>query len=362
MSDKKTIVHIIYNLARGGAETMLVNVLPQLKEYRNVIITLSPENHFEGELECDELVCVNTPSLWSLPAAVKKCRKLVKQFAPALVHSHLPYSNFVARLSTPSSIPLISTIHTPVSAAVDYKKWYIRLLDRFTYHYRKSAIIAVSQLVLKDYAALLQTSPRQASVIYTFAPPSPGTGQLARQPGGTTALVTVGSLRSVKNFDYLIRAFALLKNKAVVLHIYGRGAEQAALSQLIKDTGANVVLKGQVSNIPALLQQYDVFVMASKFEGFSVSVLEAMTAKLPMLLSDIPSFREQCSDSAVYFDTSDPGDFAAKLEQLLADKNQLQALGNMGYNRMIHNFTLSHHIQQLELVYESAINSITGSR
>lgn len=362
MSDKKTIVHIIYNLARGGAETMLVNVLPQLKEFRNIIITLSPENHFEGELECHELVCVNTPSLLSLPLAVKKCRKLLKQFAPALVHAHLPYSNFVARLSTPASIPLISTIHTPVSAAVDYKKWYIRGLDRFTYNYRKSTIIAVSQQAMKDYFELLGIKPHKASVIYTFAPATPPGNEVTKQTGQTTELITVGSLRSVKNFDYLINAFALLKEEDVVLHIYGKGAEYDTLAQLINTTGAKVVLKGQVSNIPALLRQYDLFVMASKFEGFSVSVLEAMNAKLPMMLSDIPSFREQCSDCAIYFDISDSLDFAAKLKQLLADKSQLQTLGNMGYNRMKHNFTLSHHIQQLKLVYESEINSITGSR
>ena len=41
---KKTILHIIDNLGRGGAETMLVTVVKQLSAYNNIIVTLYPEN------------------------------------------------------------------------------------------------------------------------------------------------------------------------------------------------------------------------------------------------------------------------------------------------------------------------------
>lgn len=54
---KKTILHIIDNLSRGGAETMLVAVTKNLPDYHNIIVTLNEVNEFEeGEVKCDELI------------------------------------------------------------------------------------------------------------------------------------------------------------------------------------------------------------------------------------------------------------------------------------------------------------------
>lgn len=138
---KKTIIHVIYNLGRGGAETLLVQVLKELRDYRNVVVTLSPENHFNSELLCDELICLNRPSLTSIPMAVLDLKKIIKEQKPTIVHSQLPLSNFVARLATPARIPLITTIQNSISFSKDYKRFHIRLLDRLTYKFRKSTTI-----------------------------------------------------------------------------------------------------------------------------------------------------------------------------------------------------------------------------
>ncbi len=58
----------------------------------------------------------------------------------------------------------------------------------------------------------------------------------------------------------------------------------------------------------ALLPNYDLNVMPSVIEGFSLSVLESMAMKIPLLLSDIVSFPEECVDTAIYFSTTDVQD------------------------------------------------------
>lgn len=348
---RPTILHVIYSLGRGGAETMLVNVLHELKAYHNIVVTFSPVNYFQEELVCDELICINTPSLWSLPSSVAKLRATIKRVSPQLVHSHLPQSNFAARLATPASIPLITTIHTPISVAVDYKKWYIRWLDKKTFSFRQSTIISVSKQVQNDYFSKLNIRPTKALVIYTFAKEVPAR-DFVGEKDGVVKLITVGSLRKNKNFHFLIKAFKYISNKKIKLDIYGDGPEYEDLSRLIADTGVMVNLMGQVNNIPGLMNEYDIFVMPSKFEGFSVTVLEAMSQKLPLLLSNIPSFNEQCGDCALYFDLCDPKDFSRKLELLITDKHKMLELGMKGYNRMRHNFTLSHYVQRLIDLYE----------
>ena len=143
---KKTILHFIYSLGRGGAETMLVRVIKELPEYRNIVVTLNKNNHFINELQSDEFICINKPSLLSLPSAVFSLKKIISKYKPAIVHSHLPQSNFIARLATPKHIPLITTIHTSIATAIDYKKWFIRLLDKFTWHSESEQLISSSNL------------------------------------------------------------------------------------------------------------------------------------------------------------------------------------------------------------------------
>ena len=67
MSSKKTILHIINYLGRGGAEVMLVKVLKELKEYNNIVVTLNPENHFGEEFKCDLYYCLNMGSFVRFP-------------------------------------------------------------------------------------------------------------------------------------------------------------------------------------------------------------------------------------------------------------------------------------------------------
>ena len=121
-------------------------------------------------------------------------------------------------------------------------------------------------------------------------------------------------------------------------------------------SGAKVVLKGEVNNIQQIIPQYDLFVMASTFEGFSLSVLEAMAMRMPLLLSDNPSFREQCEDNAWYFSLSDAKELADQIVLLSTiDKAVLYDKAEAGRQRAVINFTLPQHIAGLRNIYKDAL-------
>ena len=124
---------------------------------------------------------------------------------------------------------------------------------------------------------------------------------------------------------------------------------------LIQNDIRNVVLKGQVKNIQTIIPQYDLVVMSSTFEGCSLGVLEAMALEMPLLLSDIESFREQCGDTAVYFKLEDPADFVNKLKALASDKSAMKQLGESGRIRVLENFTLDIHMKGLRRIYSDAL-------
>ncbi|MBS1512373.1 MAG: glycosyltransferase [Bacteroidetes bacterium] len=356
---KKKIIHFIYDLGRGGAETMLVRTIKELPEYEHVLVTLFPLHLFKDELQCDKYICFNFTSIFQIPLGIFKFRKLVKKEKPDLVHTHLFWPTVLARLSVPSRIPLLTTIHIFVNTAVEYTYWYIRLIDKWTYRFRKSIIIVVAKGAMDEYFAFLKQKPWKAYVLYTFVDVARfnTVATVAKEPSSVFRLITVGALREQKNHQYLIHAFALLKGQPFELHIYGEGDKRPLLEEQIKSTGANVILKGNVADIEKRIPQYNLFVMASLFEGFSLSVLEAMAMGIPMLLSDIQSFREECADTARYFSLKDPADFVTQLQQLAADTVQLQNNAVAAKERVLQNFTLTHNIRNLRQIYLDALNS-----
>ena len=350
---KKTILHIINNLGRGGAETMLVTVVKELKDYNNIIVTLFPENHFADELECDKYYCLNLSSIFQIPFSSHRLKKIIKENNVDIVHSHLFWPTLLARMGTPKNIPLITTIHAFIATSVEYKKWYIRWLDRITYKFHKNIIITVAKGALDEYFNFLKVKRYKAYALHTFVDVKIFNDSNAAFKSDNTVfkLVTVGALRIQKNHAYLLEAFKLLDKEKFQLDMYGEGPLRSSLETVINGNGLNVNLKGEVKNIQSVLNQYDLYVMSSTFEGFSLSVLEAMAMRMPLLLSDIRSFREQCENTAEYFKLNDVKDFTEKLNALALDKKHLHELAEAGHERAVNNFTLEQHMQGLRKIY-----------
>jgi glycosyltransferase involved in cell wall biosynthesis len=332
---------------------MLVRVIKELPEYNNIVVTLYDNNQFGAELQCTRYICLKQRSLLFFPFTALALRKLIRQYHVDIVHTHLFWPTLIARIATPKNVTLITTIHAFIATSVEYKKWFIRFLDKVSYRLHKSVIIGVAKGATAEYFSFLKLKPYRCYSIYTFV----DTGQFNHKgiPVKTGhegfRLISVGALRQQKNHRFLVDAFRLLKNEHIHLHIYGDGPLKTVLQSSIDDAAVNISLKGMVTNIHELLPQYDLFVMSSTFEGFSLGVLETMAMKVPMLLSDIVSFREQCEDTAIYFSLNDVNDFAEKVKALLNDKVKRDQLSENAFKRVINNFTLEHHIKQLKQVY-----------
>lgn len=355
---KKTILHIIDNFGRGGAETMLVSVLKELKEYNNIVVTLYEQNQFDRDLQFDKYFCLHLKSVFYLPFKILKLRRIIKANNVDIVHTHLYWPTFTARFATPRNIPLVTTIHTSVAYTKDYKKWVIRFLDKISYNFRKSIIIAVAEGALKQYFELLKIKPFKTHVLYTFVDAEVFKVVKSQKDikKESFKVMTIGSLRQPKNHIYLISVFENLKQENMELHIYGSGPLQAELENAIRQTGASVILKGEVKDMHNIFSQYDLYIMASHFEGFSLSVLEAMAMEMPLLLSDTPSFREQCEGITMYFDLNDVNDCVQKIKHMAADKNLSVSIGLAAKERVINNFTLVHHMAGLRKIYSDALN------
>ncbi len=354
---KQTILHIIDNLGRGGAETMLVTVVKQLSEYNNIIVTLYPENKFGNEVQCDQLHCLNLRSPLMIAVAAMQLRKIIKDNNVSIVHSHLFWSTVVARLGVPKKVQLVTTIHAFVASSFEYRPWRMRMIEKLTYKIRKSTIVAVAKGALDEYFTFINIKPHNAYHLHTFVDTSVfnTSVQKEKKDSPTFKLITVGNLKEQKNHRFLLEAFKLLKDENITLDIYGSGNLQEELQQTIDEHTLKVTLKGQVSNIQQEIGQYDLFIMSSLYEGFALSVLEAMALGMPLLLSNINSFKEQCDDTASYYNLNDLDDFSSRLLALKNNRQELQFLSMAGKQRVLQNFTLPKHIHQLKEIYTTAL-------
>lgn len=110
----------------------------------------------------------------------------------------------------------------------------------------------------------------------------------------TVVVVTSGRLHAYKRVDFIIRAFSDVAKRIdlkSVLLIVGEGVEEEKLRELVRSCGSTSQIKflGFRSDVDDVLLASDIAFHASKGEGFSLSVVEYMSAKLPVLVPSTPS-------------------------------------------------------------------------
>ena len=103
-------------------------------------------------------------------------------------------------------------------------------------------------------------------------------------------VVAVGRLEKQKNFELLIRSFAVVTqdNPEYTLHIFGEGKEKGNLTELIRDLmlEERVFLEGNVKNVVEVISKATLFVLSSDYEGIPNALLEAMACGLPWIATD----------------------------------------------------------------------------
>ena len=359
MNPKKTLLLVIDELGRGGAEILFMDILPELnQEYSVIAVILSDK--FETDFQrmvCDKKYSLGFNSKFSIIPCVQKLKKIIKRHNPSLVHSHLFYSSLIARLACPSNISLIYSLHNEMSKDVFNNSKILTLFEKYTIK-KNHSVIAVTEEVLIDYRNTIRKNNRSfvlknyiSADFFQKEIPTKDLNQLKE-----IRIVAVGNIKKQKNYIYLVKAFQYLKNYPISLDIYGIEDEDFKnLNQEINRYKLPIVFKGPSANINEVLPNYDMYVMCSLYEGFGIAVVEAMALGLPLLLSDIPVLREVTFGNALFFDISNPQSFANLMEEIFEGKYNLNKLSTEGIKIAKENYTKGIYLKNLFTIYDDTL-------
>ncbi len=244
-------------------------------------------------------------SLFSLS---KNLLKFVKDKNIHTIHSHNAQSDKLAVFDGKlSGVPAFPTIHNTlfmvdIRSKLDPRGYLIKAVDQVIYRIAEQ-VLAVSVEVKEVLCCRYNLDASKVVVVRNGIFLDPSLERTLRknvrysQHKGKLKLLAVGRLTHQKNFLVLIIAIDYLVKggcKDISVHIAGNGEEYDRLFALISDLHLEsyVELLGVRSDVLELMQEADLFVMPSRYEGLSIAMIEALACGLPVIASDAPGLRD----------------------------------------------------------------------
>ena len=306
------IAHVVWGMETGGVETMLVNIINE--QVRTEKVALFIINDFVEETIINKISSKCLIKKINRKPGTKDYYKIAKLnfhlllFRPDIIHVH----SYQVSTLLKGKWRIVRTIHNTHNKTDEYPKM--------------DALYAISNAV-KDYTAK-QGFTNVTVVDNGIDVNSFITNKKSTPKDGVYHIVQVGRLfSSQKGQDILLNALGILANKRgitnFIMHFIGTGKSEDDLRVLTSELRISdyVVFEGFKDQdfIKSNLCKYDVFIQPSRYEGFGLTVAEAMAAKVPVLVSDIEGPMEIIAYGkyGMHFKNADTENLADELETVL---------------------------------------------
>jgi glycosyltransferase involved in cell wall biosynthesis len=260
-----------------------------------------------------------------------------------------------------SSVPTVLTMHDllyhshPEYMAKPLFTEPVKLMERLASR-NATRILTDSQSSAADIRKYLRFDPARLEVI-----PLAGTPRKTSLPPSSRRsdlVLAVGNRLPHKNFAGLIRALALVQERIRPRLVITGSRGDDLLRPVVAELGleAWVDLRTWVpeAELEQLFASATIFAMPSFGDGFCLPALDAMLIGLPVMLSDIPVYREVGGDAAIYFDPHDLQSIAAVMREVVTDPDRRAGLAQAGFAQAAR-FSWSAVAQQTLAAFDRAL-------
>lgn len=314
------ILHIVNDAQTGGAQTLIEALCRQrsAEDQIHLLVLMGRGALSERFTEiADSVSYVEMAQRDLIPwRAIRTLRQLVSEHSIDVVHSHLMQSDLISLL-TPTTAQRISTVHSSASyetrgASQLVRRLVVRLSGRFR------AVVACSP---SAHQYMVDSGYRhEPSTILN------GTQLTSWSPEGAAhsrRFVHLGRWHSVKDHNTLFAALSLLltKHPEAKLDCAGLGLEpeNPEVQSMIERHGVAeaVSLHGSVSDVRVLFDQARTMVISSRHEALPMSGIEALSAGLPVLTTDVGDCAELAIGSDYLVAPGSPAELAEAMSKAL---------------------------------------------
>lgn len=365
------ILYLITKSEAGGAQTHIYQLSKYFIEKGNEVGVISyPGGWLEKEVKkmgvkfYPNKYFSNSPNPIKILKAMKEIRKAVKDFSPNLVGCHSTAAGFLGRVTIRNKIPTTFTAHgwAFTKGAPLLRRNLAILAEKIAGRFC-SKIICVSEfdrnLALKYKIA----PPEKIVTIHNGVEIQP---ELPKEVDPSKIkIVFVGRLDRQKAPLLLAKAFNILpselKSKSQ-LSIIGEGPKRKELENFIKKNKLEpeIKLTARLSRdeVFEILNESDIFVLASNWEGFPYTILEAMSCGLPIIASNVGGVPELVDENCgILIKRGDKEELKNALEKLLKNPSLIQKMGEKAEERVKKEFSLEKMLRATEEAYQEMLFS-----
>ncbi len=297
--------------------------------------------------------------------AISELGRVLRKFQPELVSAHTAKAGLVARVAAfLHRIPVLFTAHgwQFAEGIPAWQKLAVLALEVVLARLSRR-LICVSAY---DRALALKArlgTPSKIVLVHNGMPWRDAPARLSDQPRKAVkplALIMTARFQPQKDHETLLAALKQLESYPWTLQLVGDGPLLEAVRQKVRAWGWDnrVFFAGQVMDVPQRLEASDVFVLASLWEGFPRSILEAMRASLPVVCSEVGGVREAVveGETGWIVPPRDPEALAKALRTFWEDPALGQRQGQAGRKRYEAEFTFDAMFAKTRRVWQQALN------
>ncbi len=361
------VLWVIKGLGPGGAETLLANAA-------------RVHDHDEFEIECAYVVPYKDHLAETLEGAgvrthclsrsrhdllwPARLRSLVASGRFDIVHAHSPVPAVAARFAALT----VASDHRPRLVSTEHNAWntfhpLTRWANRLSIG-RDDAIFAVSDETRRSMSARAAgrcTVVRHGIDIETVAANAAFRAAMRNELGisyDEFVIGTVANHRDQKDYPNLLRAAKLLQERDVPARVVavGQGPLQTEIEAMRDDLGlaGTVMFTGYRSDATRVMSAFDLFTLASKYEGLPVAVMEASALGLPIVATSVGGVADEFADDAILVPAGDPAALAAGWRSVIGSPDLRTDLAERARKRSL-DFDVSVSVAAYESCYRRLV-------
>ena len=372
--DKQSIklMHIVLSLNTGGLERVVINLLKGMDQnvYNLYLCCLEEPGILihEAEKIGVKVLTLNKKKAGIDYKSIFNLAKALKEYKIDIVHTHNPGSHFYGAIAGKiAKVPVI--INTKHGRNPSYSRW--NLIQKKLLSYITDKIVAVSEDARKMAIEIEKIPHRKVTTILNCIDIDKYNvkvdKELKRQELGISkddfVIGIVARLSPEKDHNTLLDAFRHVLDKSgqnVKLVIVGDGILKEELKQKsrILSITDNTIFLGERHDVPELLATFDLFVLPSLTEGISLTLLEAMSAGLPIVATNVGGNPEIVIDnkSGMIVPPQNINSMANAIIRIMSDKDTAKQMGLAGKIRAQERFSIEAMVSQYEQLYRDILN------